>query len=106
MVRLSSNKSTRNVDRISVEQDSLPRNAISNFSSSLARHGKYGSRPKVEIPEKTESAYNPISVWSIARLPPDFIGQSVLEFHRPQVVYYTISSCEALQSVLGYGLHG
>lgn len=38
--------------------------------------------------------------------PQDFIGQSVLEFHHPQVMYYTISSYEALQSVLGYGLRG
>lgn len=38
--------------------------------------------------------------------PLDFIAQSVLEFHRPLVVYYTISSYEALQSVLGYGLRG
>ena len=30
---------------------------MSYFSSSLARQGKYGRRPKVEIPEKTESAY-------------------------------------------------
>lgn len=31
-------------------------NAMSYFSTSLARHGKYGKRPKVEMPEKTESA--------------------------------------------------
>jgi hypothetical protein len=36
----------------------LPRNAISYFSASLDRHGKYGRRPKVEIPEKTESAFD------------------------------------------------
>lgn len=30
--------------------------AISYFTSSFARHGWYGSFPKVEIPEKTESA--------------------------------------------------
>lgn len=36
---------------------SVPRKAISYFSSSLARQGQYGKRPKVDIPEKTESAY-------------------------------------------------
>lgn len=36
--------------------------------------------------------------------PLEFIGQSLLESHRLQVEYYTISSYEALQSVLGYGL--
>lgn len=30
--------------------------AMSYFTSSDARHGKYGRRPKVEMPEKTESA--------------------------------------------------
>ena len=30
---------------------------MSYFSSSLARQGQYGSRPKVEMPEKTESAW-------------------------------------------------
>lgn len=34
----------------------LPIKAMSYFTSSLAKHGKYGRRPKVEIPEKTESA--------------------------------------------------
>jgi hypothetical protein len=34
-----------------------PKKAISYFSSSLAKHGKKGRRPNVEIPEKTESAY-------------------------------------------------
>lgn len=38
--------------------------------------------------------------------PQFFIGQSVLEFHHPQVVYYTISSYEAQQSVFGHGLRG
>jgi len=36
--------------------DCVPMNAMSYFSSWLARQGKYGRRPKVEIPEKTESA--------------------------------------------------
>ena len=36
----------------------VPRKAISYFSSSLARQGQYGRRPKVEMPEKTESAYS------------------------------------------------
>jgi len=31
--------------------------AISYFTSSDARQGKYGRRPNVEIPEKTESAF-------------------------------------------------
>ncbi len=34
----------------------VPMKAISYFSSSLARQGQYGRRPKVEMPEKTESA--------------------------------------------------
>jgi hypothetical protein len=34
-----------------------PIKAMSYFTSSLARHGWYGSLPKVEMPEKTESAY-------------------------------------------------
>ena len=34
---------------------------MSNFLSSLAKHGKYGRRPKVEIPEKTASAWYMIS---------------------------------------------
>lgn len=34
-----------------------PMKAISYFTSSLARHGWYGRRPKVEMPEKTESAW-------------------------------------------------
>jgi hypothetical protein len=36
--------------------ESSPMKAMSKVSSSLARQGKYGRRPKVEIPEKTESA--------------------------------------------------
>ncbi len=44
-------------------------NAISNFSSSLARHGQYGKRPKVEMPEKTESACER-QRWSIALFTP------------------------------------
>ena len=35
--------------------------AMSYFSASLARHGKYGRRPKVEIPEKTESACDTVN---------------------------------------------
>ena len=31
--------------------------AISYFTWSVARHGEYSMRPKVEIPEKTESAW-------------------------------------------------
>lgn len=38
------------------EGANIPMNAMSYFTSSDARQGKYGSRPKVEIPEKTESA--------------------------------------------------
>ena len=34
-----------------------PMKAMSNFSALLARQGKYGRRPKVLMPEKTESAY-------------------------------------------------
>jgi len=34
-----------------------PRKAMSNLSASEARQGKYGRRPKVEMPEKTESAW-------------------------------------------------
>ena len=34
----------------------IPMKAMSNASSLLARQGKYGRRPKVEMPEKTESA--------------------------------------------------
>lgn len=30
---------------------------MSYFSLSLAKHGWYGSRPNVEMPEKTESAW-------------------------------------------------
>jgi hypothetical protein len=41
-----------------VSDHSIPRKAISYFSSSLTRQGKYGRRPKVEMPEKTESALN------------------------------------------------
>jgi hypothetical protein len=41
---------------LAIEQYLEPRKAISNFSLSLAKHGKYGRRPKVEMPEKTESA--------------------------------------------------
>lgn len=33
-------------------------NAISYFTSSDARQGKYGRRPNVEIPENTESAFD------------------------------------------------
>lgn len=33
-----------------------PMKAMSYFCSLLAKQGKYGSRPKVEMPEKTESA--------------------------------------------------
>lgn len=38
------------------EHWSIPMNAMSYFTSSDARQGKYGRRPKVEIPENTESA--------------------------------------------------
>ena len=37
--------------------EEVPRKAISNFSLSSARQGQYGRRPKVEMPEKTASAY-------------------------------------------------
>ena len=37
-------------------------NAMSKFSSSLAKHGKYGRRPNVVIPEQTASAYIAISL--------------------------------------------
>ena len=36
----------------------VPMKAMSKLSSLLARQGKYGRRPKVEMPEKTESACN------------------------------------------------
>lgn len=36
----------------------VPMKAMSYFSSSLARQGQYGRRPKVEMPEKTESAWS------------------------------------------------
>lgn len=36
--------------------DNRPMKAISYFTSDRDRHGWYGSRPKVEMPEKTESA--------------------------------------------------
>jgi hypothetical protein len=39
----------------------VPINAISYLTSSLARQGKYGRRPNVEIPENTESALRIIS---------------------------------------------
>ena len=35
----------------------IPRKAMSYFSLSSARQGQYGRRPKVEMPEKTASAY-------------------------------------------------
>jgi hypothetical protein len=34
-----------------------PIKAMSYFTSSDAKHGKYGRRPNVEIPENTESAF-------------------------------------------------
>ena len=68
-------------------------NAISYFSSALAKHGKYGSRPKVEIPENTESAWNRVS-WGI------FGGQLRLqfspEFRRLPGECYTTGSCAVL----------
>lgn len=33
-----------------------PMNAMSKLSASDAKQGKYGIRPKVDMPEKTESA--------------------------------------------------
>jgi hypothetical protein len=36
--------------------EDVPIKAMSYLTSSDARHGKYGRRPKVEIPENTESA--------------------------------------------------
>ena len=42
--------------RDSMTWRSLPIKAMSYLASSDARHGKYGRRPKVEIPENTESA--------------------------------------------------
>lgn len=37
--------------------------AMSYFTSSVARHGEYCTRPKVEMPEKTESACKNDQFW-------------------------------------------
>ncbi len=42
----------------------VPMNAMSYFTSSDARQGKYGRRPNVEMPEKTESACDLVNAWS------------------------------------------
>lgn len=54
---------------------------MSNLASSLARHGKYGSLPKVEMPEKTESAYlGQLAQWPWA-----------LNGHRPVCLHHPVS---------------
>lgn len=52
---------TINPPEITGKKGRKPRNAMSYFSSSLAKHGKKGSRPKVEMPENTESACRRLS---------------------------------------------
>ncbi len=74
---------------------------MSYFSSSLARHGQYGRRAKVEMPEKTESALR-MSVMVTSALHPPNVPVS----HHHQVLafsYYTTSSCEVQQSAFGHG---
>ena len=44
-----------------------PKKAMSYFSRSLDRHGQYGSRPNVDMPEKTESAC-PSQSWVLDKL--------------------------------------
>jgi hypothetical protein len=68
----------------SVIQFNPPKNAMSYFSLSLARHGKYGRRPKVEMPENTESAYwmlsrgFPENASSVLYLSPAITGQGIV----------------------------
>ena len=45
-----------------------PRKAMSNFSASEPRQGKKGKRPKVEMPEKTESAWRHGQLRAIASI--------------------------------------
>lgn len=85
----------------------LPRKAISYFSSSLARQGKYGNRPNVEMPEKTESAY----IYITSKVSP---GPSHVTIHKTIIPEYphlpgeycTTIPYEVRQEVIGDGLRG
>jgi hypothetical protein len=73
----------------------VPMKAISKLSSLLARQGKYGRRPKVEMPEKTESACNIVNSCSRDAFP------NVLEFLHLLGGYCTTTTYVAL--ILGSG---
>ena len=78
---------------------------MSYFSSSLARQGQYGSRPKVEMPEKTESAwwrqYRPFtSYWR------SYLGPSVAGYSMMSIVPQTfVGPGNGLLLMVGMGAH-
>lgn len=84
---------------------------MSYFTSSDAKHGKYGRRPNVEIPEKTESAFvcqsRTTQVLQLAYLGSTITGQSVV----PQSFVRTldwdlilmISMCKCIGCQEGHG---
>jgi hypothetical protein len=92
--------------------------AISYFTSSDARHGKYGRRPNVEMPENTESAFalsvSDRSGSQLAYLSSTITGQSVVPqgFVRPLdwnlVLMIAMSKCSGNQDGHGQdvGQHG
>ena len=72
--------------------------AMSYFTSSLARQGWYGMRPKVEMPEKTESAWRQVSTGSRIA---DCVPFHLPGYHHHQVGCCTTGSCAGQQQVPG-----
>jgi hypothetical protein len=79
-----------------------PMKAISYFAWWLDKHGWYGRRPKVEIPEKTESAYAIVGCYSVAHF---LWGFQVPECRRHRAEYCTKDPGEGQTMALGRDRH-